>query len=125
MDINTNLITVGGVELPHVKDYKTIRSKLFTNANRTLKGNLRADLIGIYHNISVDFVHMSAHDLRTIEAALEPAKFSVTYYDNLLGTQRTGFYYAADYETSLWSKNRAIYRPFSIKLIAYDPISND
>jgi hypothetical protein len=116
MAIDT-LLKINGVKVPNVSEYKVLRAKLWSNAERTMAGEIQADFIGIFPKIQVSFAPMKATDLKTIIGMLDTPFFTLTWYDANTQSVKSAQYYAGDYETPLLDKGKELYNGFDVSLI--------
>lgn len=121
MAIST-LLKIDGVTVPNVKEYTVERAKLWSNANRTLSGELKADFIGLFPKIKVKFSVMDSDDMAILTDMLDTAFFTLTWYDALSESLKSAQYYAGDYDTPLIDKSRELYNEFWVSLI---PVAKD
>jgi hypothetical protein len=116
MSIST-LLKINGVEVPNVKKYSVVWSKLWTNADRTMAGELQADFIGIFPKIEVSFIPMNDTDLQTIIGMLNNPFFTLTWYDPEGKTLKSAQYYASDFSTPLLRADTELYDEFDVSLV--------
>jgi hypothetical protein len=116
MAIST-LLKIDGVTVPNVKWYKVVWSKLWTNAGRTMAGDLKADFIGIFPSIEVNFISMGATDLKNVISMLNKSFFTLTWYDPKAQAVQSAQYYAGDFDTPLFMQDKELYKEFSVTLV--------
>ena len=118
----TYLCKIGSTELPEIKSITTERNKLWTDANRNLNGDLKATFIGVFPKIVIEFGYLTEAQLKTVVALLDPASFTVSWWNADTGTYGSGSFYAGDYGSPLFDKTRGYYKPWSVSLIAYSKL---
>jgi len=111
------IVKINGTELTHLKKFNVNRTKLWTEANRNMEGDLRATLIGIYPKLELGFAPMDADTCKAIIALLDLAFFSVDWWDAASKTFQTAQYYAGDYTLPLFSSETQLYDGFEVSLI--------
>ncbi len=117
MTFTGNLLTVSGVTIPELVDYKVTRNKLWKDADRNMNGDIRATLIGIFPKLELNIGTVSEDRIRTLTNLFDQAYMSVTYFDHYNQALRTANFYANDYSIELLSKPRGLYKPFTVNLI--------
>jgi len=115
-------VKIGTTELSDLTKFEVERNKLFADADRNLAGDLKATFIGIFPKITIGFNYMTEAQVKTILGLLEPASISVTWWDSKSGTYKTGDFYASDPKPPYWSKEKGMYAPWEVNLIAYKKI---
>jgi len=111
------IVKINGTELTHLKKFNVNRTKLWTEANRNMQGDLRATLIGIYPKLELGFTAMDKDTCKAIIALLDLAFFSVDWWDEASQTFQTAQFYAGDYTLPLFSAETQLYEAFEVNLI--------
>lgn len=114
---SNTLLKIDGIKIPKIKEYKVGRNKLWKDSTRNMNGDIRATLIGIFPKITIKFASMTETEMQLITGLLDKEFFDVTYFDPRTSQEHTAKYYAADFETEIFSKNKEIYSPFDVSLI--------
>lgn len=123
MGYSGNLITIDGVRIPGLKEYKIGHNKLWKDAERNMNGDIRASLIGVFPKLELTFRDgLSAGDVRAITNLLDRDYFTVAYYDDKTSSVRTAQYYASDYTVGMLNKTKGIYYGFNVSLV---PVSKE
>ena len=112
-----DLVQIDGVRIPHLVTYKIGRSKLWSNAERNMSGEMRATLIGIFPKISMQVGYTTQDELSELTRLLDKDFFTVSWFDVRTQSTVSGQYYASDYDTELDSKSKGRYKPFSVNLV--------
>ncbi len=105
-----------------LKGFEVERNKLWTDADRNLSGELKATFIGVFPKLKLEFGYLTEAQLKAILALLEPASFTVSWWDSFLGDYRVGTYYAGDFSYPYWHKSKGMYAPWSVNLIPFKKI---
>lgn len=114
------LVKINDTELTHIKKFKVNRSKLWSDADRNLAGELKSTFIGVFPKISLEFTPMPKADMASLITLLENPSFTVLYYDELSGGYQTGTFYAGDYEMSIYREDTMLYEGMSVNLIPFN-----
>lgn len=119
MAYSGDLITINGVNMAgKVKEYTVQYTKLWKDAERNMAGDISANLIGIFPKLSLTIRDgLTEDEISALINALLAAYFSVTYFDPASKAQKTAQYYAADFNVSMLSKHRGLYKSFSVSLV--------
>jgi hypothetical protein len=99
--------------------YKVTPSKLYSDANRTLGGELKATFIGIFPKIELEFRAMSEAEAKALLALLSPASISCNYWDSESGTYKTQDFYTGDFTYELYLRELELYNSFSVSLVPF------
>lgn len=116
--ITATLLKIGNATVPGIKSYKVSYNHLWKDAERTMAGNIRASLIGIFPKIEVETREiLTRTEIQAIYTALESNPyFNVTFWDPATDTTKTAQYYNADWTVELYSKHRGLYKGAKIVL---------
>jgi len=114
-------VKIGTTELV-LKSFSVGRNKLWSDTDRNIAGDLKANYIGIFPKLELEFGYMTESELKALLILLEPAVISVSWWDSEYGDYRTGNFYANDFSYPLFNKSRGLYSPFSVNLIPYKKI---
>lgn len=117
MVYNGNLVKINGSIIPHIKEYKIGRAKLWKDADRNMNGDTRATLIGIFPKISMKIGYLTEDEMSKITQLLDLDYFEVEWFDVRIKSTIKTKYYASDYETDMLSKKKGIYQPFDVNLV--------
>lgn len=112
-----DLVKINGEKVPHVKQYKIGRAKLWKNADRNMSGDTRAFLIGIFPKIQMQIGITTQEEMSELTQLLDLDFFEVEWFDVRVQTTVKTYYYASDYDTDLLSKSRGLYQPFNVNLV--------
>lgn len=112
-----DLVKINGNVIPHVKQYKIGRAKLWKNADRNMSGDVRACLIGIFPKIKMKIGVTTQEEMAQLTQLLDLDFFEVEWFDVRIQATVKTKYYANDYDTDLLSKSRGLYQPFEVNLV--------
>ncbi len=112
-----DLVKIDGQTIPVIKKYKIGRAKLWKNADRNMSGDVRGYLIGIYPKINMKIGYLTQSQMSDLTQLLDKDYFTVTWFDVRIQQTISTQYYASDYDTDLYSKNKGIYEPFEVNLV--------
>lgn len=112
-----DLVKINGSTVPHIKQYKIGRAKLWKNADRNMSGDVRATLIGIFPKIKMQIGVTTQTEMSELTQLLDQDFFEVEWFDVRIQTTIKTYYYANDYDTDLLSKSRGLYQPFEVNLV--------
>lgn len=113
-----NLITINGIAITGLKEYKVSYNKLWRDADRNMNGEVRATLIGIFPKIELVFRDaLTENQVNQIINLLDQSYFSVTYYDPKTKNNVTAQYYAGDYTVEILERGRKLFKTFSVPLV--------
>lgn len=100
------IITINGMTLSpsETEEYKIEYAKLWKGAERNMNGDISSTLIGVFPNIDIKTTKLSFNKASAISAAINPAYFSVTFYDTQTQTSKTANFYAADHQVTFLNK---------------------
>lgn len=119
MNRTTPLLKINGTLIPKLKSYKVGRNKLYKEAERSMSGELKATLIGIFPKIEIEIGYLTENEMQQVTRLLDKAFFNVEYYDQRTKATYTTKCYANDYQVEIYDKQKAIYKPFSVHLIPF------
>jgi hypothetical protein len=114
-----NLLKINNVKPPKLKGYTVKREKLLSDAERTMSGELKATVIGIFPNLQLEFAHTTQDEMSTIINLLDPFSLTVQWWDEKGDVVRTGTFYAGSWEIPLLNKERGLYKGFNVNLIPF------
>lgn len=117
MTFTGNLLTIDGLTITELVEYKVTRSKLWKDADRNMQGDIHATLVGVFPKIELNIGITTEARIKAIVNKLDQSYFSVTYFDHADQTLRTANYYAGDYSVEMLSKLRGLYKPFTVNLV--------
>ncbi len=112
-----DLVKINGTRIPHIKQYKIGRAKLWKNADRNMAGDVRACLIGIFPKIQLQVGVLNEEQISELTQLLDLDYFEVEWFDVRIRTTIKTKYYASDYDVDLLNKKRGLYQPFSVNLV--------
>lgn len=117
MIYNGDLVKINGEVVPHIKNYKIGRAKLWKDADRNMNGDTRATLIGIFPKIQLTVGILNQSEMAELTQLLDQDYFEVEWFDvRIQATIKTN-YYAGDYDVDLLDKTRGLYNAFNVNLI--------
>lgn len=112
-------LSINGIVLSEIKEYKVQYAKLWANAERNMNGNISASLIGVFTKISVTFrPGLTQDDINVIAGLLNQPYFTCTYFDPATQNSKTETFYASDFDITYLSKSLDLFDEFSVNLIA-------
>lgn len=117
MIYNGDLVKINGTVVPHIKQYKIGRSKLWKNADRNMAGDVRASLIGIFPKIQLQVGYLTQAEMSALTELLDQDYFTVEWFDVRIQATVSTQYYASDYDTDLEDKEKGLYKPFNVNLV--------
>lgn len=119
MSINSgSLITIDGLAMPGLKEYKVGYNKLWKDADRNMNGDVRASLIGVFPKIELAFRDaLTEAEVNQIIEKLDKPYFSVTYYDPKTKNNITAQYYSSDYSIEILDRPRGLFKGFNVSLV--------
>lgn len=126
MAISNPLVQINGTTVPGLKrpgGYKVVRGKLWSEAGRNMAGELKANFIGIFPKITLNFRHLTSAEMSTVITLLDNPRFTLAWFDEKSNTVKTGEYYAGDWDISLFDRVNERYEPFSVSLIPWKKLS--
>lgn len=112
-----DLVQINGTVVPHIKQYKIGRPKLWKNADRNMNGDTRATLIGIFPKIKIKVGILTEEEMSDLTYLLDQDFFTVTWFDVRIRDVISTQYYASDYDVDLLSKSKGLYQPFEVNLV--------
>lgn len=119
MSINSgSLITIDGLAMPGLREYKVSYNKLWKDADRNMNGDVRASLIGVFPKIELAFRDaLTEAEVNQIIEKLDKPYFSVTYYDPKIKNNITAQYYSGDYSVEVLDRSRGLFKGFNVSLV--------
>jgi hypothetical protein len=105
-----------------LKSFEVQRSKLFSEAERNMAGDLKATFIGTFPKLILGFGYLEEAELKEILILLEEPSITVSWWDTKAGDYDSGEFYPADFQYPYFSKSRGLYAPFTVNLIPYSKI---
>lgn len=115
----TNLLKINSTVISKLAEWEVERNKLWTDAGRNMAGDLKATFIGLFPKIVVNFGYLTGAELATVATLLDATSFTAEYWDVKTQTMKSGTYYASDYSTPIFDKNRELYKPFKVSLVPF------
>lgn len=118
MAFSGTLLKIDNQSVPGLKQYKVTYAKLWKDASRNMRGDVRATLIGIFPKLELEFGGTLGEDaVSSIVAKLDQAFFAVTFFNPKTKATETANYYASDYSIEMLDKERGLYKSFNVNLI--------
>lgn len=117
------LVKINNTDLPKLKSFTVQRNKLWTDAGRNLAGDLKANFLGIYPKLLLEFTYTTKAEISTLIGLLDQPSFNVAWFDELTDLHKTGTYYAGDYEYPVFDKEKELYGTFTVNLIPFNRYS--
>jgi hypothetical protein len=114
----TNLIKINGVDVPAVKKYVVGINKLWREANRNMKGELKSTFVGNFVKIELEIGHTTQAQMTTLRGMLDNSFMTVLWFDEKTDTLKSGTFYPSDFSYGLYRKDVALYEPFMVSIIA-------
>ncbi len=112
-----DLIKLNGQALPYISEYSLERNKLWKSAERTMAGDIKATLIGVFPKISINTRRLTQQEIADLCAILDSPSFSVEFYDTRTQATHIADYYAGDYSTKIIDKAKGYYEGITVNLI--------
>lgn len=118
MAINTILKIDGRVMSRVIKSYKVAENLTWADAGRNMAGTLRADFVGEFPKIEVEFRDgLTLAQVQNIAEAVRKPFFEVEFFSPVKGAMERGVYYRNDYTIEMLDPRRELFKGFSINLI--------
>lgn len=116
----TYLIKIDSTDITKLAKYVVGRNQLWSESGRTMSGKLKATRVGIFPKLELEFSYMNREQASLIGTLLKPAQFTVTYWDFISKTYKSGEYYCNNYNMEIYDMHKEIYMPFKVNLIPYE-----
>lgn len=118
MAIST-IIKIDGFTISRMlKSYKVGENIIWADSTRNMAGSLRADFVGEFPKIELEFRDgLTSAEVRKVAAALRKPFFEVEFYSPISGQIERGVFYRNDYSIELLDPQREIFKGFSVNLI--------
>ena len=115
----TTIIKIDGAPMNRLlKSYKIGENIMWADSTRNMAGSLRADFVGEFPKIELEFRDgLTSAEVRKIAAALRKPFFTVEFYSPISGQIERGVFYRNDYSVELLDPRREIFKGFSVNLI--------
>ena len=118
MAISTILKIDGRAMSRVIKSYKVGENIMWAESGRNMAGELRADFVGEFPKIEVEFKDgLTAAQVRNITASLSKPFFVVEYYSPKKGAMESGTFYRNDFTVEILDAHRELFKGFSVNLI--------
>jgi len=118
MAYSGDLLTIDGTTVEGLSGYKVDYPKLWTDAQRSMSGTVKASLIGIFTKLELEFANgLTESQIKTICKLLNQSFFSVTYFDPASKDTKTEKFYAGDFSVELLERERGLFKSFTVNLI--------
>lgn len=113
------LLIIDGWEVPKITKYDVVYNKLWADdTGRDMSGDMKGTLIGIFPKITVEVGSFTRNEMRTFLSKVNKPKFNIRFYDEEKGLiSANTSYYANDFNVSLKTSKRLMYKSFSFNLI--------
>lgn len=112
-----DLVRINDSIVPHIKNYKIGRSKLWKDADRNMNGDVSAFLVGIFPKIEMKVGILNQEQMSQLTQLLDLDYFTVTWFDVRIQDVVSTQYYASDYDVDLLDKSRGLYKEFDVNLV--------
>jgi len=116
-------IKINGNDISKLTDYVVGRNKLYASAERNMQGDLKTSFIGIFPKVELGFTYLNRDEMSYITTLLDNASFTLEWWDAQSKSYKTGTFYAADYDTPLFDSNKELYKPFKVRLVAFNKLT--
>ena len=77
-------------------------------------------LLGVFPKIEIGFPHLTATEVNALCSIFNAQSFTVEYWNPDTQTTKTGTFYAGDYKVGLFNKEKEMFEPWEINLIAFN-----
>jgi hypothetical protein len=114
----TNILKINGTDVPALRKYVVGINKLWTDAGRNLKGELKTTFVGNFIKLECEVGYTTQAQMTTLRTMLDNAFMTVLWFDEKTDTLKSGTFYPSDYAYGLYRKDVALYEPFQFSLIA-------
>lgn len=114
----TTLVKIGSTILPKVKKFTVGRNKLWADAGRNMKGEIKATFIGIFIKLEIEFAPLNQVEMSQLISLLDDSYFTVEWWDEETDSLKSGTFYAGDYSYDVIRKSDGLYDGFKVSLIA-------
>lgn len=115
------LMKVNGVALPkEVSKFKWKKSDVSAkNAGRTRDVKMHKNRIADKRTLGLGWTNLTKSQIHTILQAFEPEYVEVTYWDPLIGSDITKWFYTGDMEAEVhwWAKGRERFSTLSFDIV--------
>ena len=113
------LLKIGNTDISKLVSYKVTYCKLWSaDTGRTMTGENKGTLIGIFPKIEIELGRMTASQMATFLSLVNKPKQDVTYYDTELQKAVTNSFYFGDATDELLRQKDMSHKPISISIIA-------
>lgn len=119
----TTLVKIGSTVLPQVRKFTVGRNKLWADAGRNMKGEIKATFIGIFIKLEIEFAPLSQSQMSQLIGLLDDSYFTVKWWDEETDALKSGTFYAGDYNYAVLKKVDGLYDGFKVSLIATKKLS--
>jgi len=107
------------VALPKVTDYKVTFCKLWSSdTGRSISGENKGTLIGIFPKLSIKFGQMDEFEMQTFLKVVNGESAKMKYYDPERRETVENSFYFGDAVSELKRKRTLLYKPTEISVIA-------
>ncbi len=113
------LVKINETELPKLRKYSATKPKLWKDAGRNLAGDLKTTFVGKFPKLLLEFGYLTATEVATVITLLDQPSFNVAWWDFATQTYKAGLFYAGDFSPELFDKDKELYAPFNVNLIAF------
>jgi len=118
------LLKINGQDINKIASYKVERNKLWKDANRNMRGELKTTKIGVFPKILLKINPTTEDEYSDLIALLDLDSFNVAWYDAGSKGIKTGVYYASDFGANIMSLHKGgMHEAFEVNLIPYTRLS--
>ena len=114
-----DLLLINGKKVPKLVKYQVGYKKLWSSdTGRSMTGENKGTLIGIFPKIEVTCGVLNEEEMSTLLSLVNVANANVTYYDTEYKRTITQSFYFGDIDDELLRKSQMRHKPISFSIIA-------
>ena len=118
MAVAATLLKINGTDVPALRGYNVGINKLWTDAGRNMKGELKSTFVGNFLKIGVEIGYTTPIQMSTLRDMLDNAFLTVLWFDEDTGLLRSNTCYPNDFEYGVYNNDLELYKPFGFNLIS-------
>lgn len=114
------LCKINGTDITsYLKSYEVSYEEMWTEANRNMRGILKASYIATSPKLFLEFRQMTASEMSTILGLFAGHSFTVSWYDETDNTYKQDKFYRGEMKIGIRDLNTEMYKELQVNLISF------
>lgn len=114
------LIKIGSTDITeYLKSYEVSYEEMWSEANRNMRGILKANYVATTPKIFLQFRQMTKEEMSTVMTLFSGHSFNVTWYDENTDTYKVDKFYRGEMKIGIRDLHSEMYKELSVNLISF------